>query len=63
VKSLYLTPKAIKVPMPTGEYGSIITWKFHGKTQAITKLYFEYIEDLWMATESNLMKLLSISLE
>ncbi|KAH8271852.1 hypothetical protein KR044_008164, partial [Drosophila immigrans] len=43
---LYLTPRSVPVPFPTGEYGVLTTWKFHNIADIIINVYFEFIEDL-----------------
>ncbi|KAH8358832.1 hypothetical protein KR093_002778, partial [Drosophila rubida] len=45
IDGLYLQPGAIRVPMPTGEYGVMTTWIFDSTMKTYANVYFEFIED------------------
>ncbi|KAH8311917.1 hypothetical protein KR044_008546, partial [Drosophila immigrans] len=46
ITGLYLKPNTIPLPMPTGEYGILTSWKFDKIVNVDVNVYFEFIEDL-----------------
>ncbi|KAH8311910.1 hypothetical protein KR044_008545, partial [Drosophila immigrans] len=46
VTGLYLNPNNVPLPMPTGEYGILTSWKFDKIVNVNVNFYFEFIEDL-----------------
>ncbi|KAH8265668.1 hypothetical protein KR044_004179, partial [Drosophila immigrans] len=46
ITGLYLTPSTIPVPLPSGEYGILVTFTFDNDVNVILNAYFEFIEGI-----------------
>ncbi|KAH8300154.1 hypothetical protein KR044_010791, partial [Drosophila immigrans] len=46
INGLFVKPSSIPLPLPTGEYGILTTWKFDKNLVVIINVYFEFIEDI-----------------
>ncbi|KAH8408269.1 hypothetical protein KR215_001545 [Drosophila sulfurigaster] len=53
IQGFYLRPEILRLPFPTGQYLTAMSWIMDNKTTFITNIYYEFIENYFYQSPQN----------